>query len=264
MSNSRRREIGLPSSGLLAAIALALLGFSGGMAAAREPTIPLSELPGLGPQDPRGPVDGSAMPWAALGRVQTELGLRCTGTLIGPWTVLTAAHCLVAPRSNRFVQPSSVHFLLGYRQGSWKAQARAVAMQIGPGFDARTRLPHGADWALLTLDTSLGRAEGRLPLLREIPPQTPLMLGGYQQDRPELLMADIECRALGMMRRDDRILLVHNCGGTRGASGAPLLARNPGGGWAVAGVAVAMARRKALGVAVPAIAVRQDREQSAD
>ncbi|HEY8611639.1 MAG TPA: trypsin-like serine protease [Roseomonas sp.] len=245
----------------VAAAVLATLVLPARMAAANEPQIPKSELPGLGPRDPRQIADNDALPWSALGRVQTELGGRCTGTLIGPRTVLTAAHCLVAPRSGRLVQPSSVHFLLGYRHGSWKAQARAVAVTAGPGFDARTRSPASADWALLTLDDAIGTAGGSLLLLRDIAArQTPLMLGGYQQDRPEVLMADTDCHALGLMQRDRHPMLVHNCAGTRGASGAPLLARGPDGAWAVAGIAVAVARSQPLGIAVPAVVVSQERE----
>ncbi|WP_342452940.1 trypsin-like serine peptidase [Pararoseomonas indoligenes] len=233
--------------------ALALL--SAGPAAA-EPRIPLSVLPGLGAGDARRLVDADAPPWSSLGRVQTELGSRCTGTLIGPRTVLTAAHCLVAPRTGQLLRPSSVHFLLGYRQGTWKATARAASFRTGPGFDPRTRLPRGADWAVLTLDTPIAAAP--LPLLEEDPaPDQPVMLGGYQQDRPEVLMADTACRALGTAALDGLRLIVHGCAATRGASGAPLLARRPDGGWAVAGVSVAMALDVARGIAVPARALRE-------
>lgn len=234
-----------------------LFSVLGNAASAREPVIPRSELPGLGSADPRRFVDSGTMPWAALGRVQTELGSRCTGTLIGPRTVLTAAHCLVAPRSDRLVRPSSVHFLLGYRQGTWKGTARVASFVVGPGFDAVSRSPRSADWALLTLEAALGPGTA-LPLLSEIPATgMPVLLGGYQQDRPEVLMADTACQVLGLQQQAGGPLLVHGCAGTRGASGAPLLVERPGGGWAVAGIAVAVLRDRALGVAVPATVLRQ-------
>ena len=113
--------------------------------------------------------------------------------------------------------------------------------------------PLGADWALLTLDTPLG--EGRaLRLRRELPSAgTALMLAGYQQDRPEALLADTGCRALGLRRGARGLpLLAHGCAGTRGASGAPLLALGRDGAWEVVGVVAAVADNTAHGVAVPA------------
>jgi protease YdgD len=199
-------------------------------------------------------VDPAAAPWRALGRVQTELGGRCTGVLIAPDQVLTAAHCLVAPRSGQFVQPGSVHFLLGYNLGQWVATARVRSYARAPDY-VPLRGPVGADWAVLTLERPLGTPDRILPLLRQAPaPRTPVMLGGYQRDRPEVLMADAGCRLIGLQRRADAPpTLVHDCAATSGSSGAPLLARLPdGSGWGVVGVASATGRDVALGHAVPA------------
>jgi protease YdgD len=210
-------------------------------------------LPGIGADDPRRPANLRLAPWDALGRVQTELGGRCTGVMVAPDRVLTAAHCLIAPRSRNFVQPGSVHFLLGYDRGRWTAQARVREFITGEGYGADG--PIAADWALLTLERRIVEPRRVLPLLRTLPPpRTPVMLGGYQQDRPEVLMADADCRIIGAQRAaDGRPVMVHDCAGTRGASGAPLLAQLPdGGGWAVAGVLAAVNAEMALGYAVPA------------
>jgi protease YdgD len=213
-------------------------------------------LPGIGADDPRRPVNRAEPPWRALGRVQTELGSRCTGALIGPRQVLTAAHCLVAPRSGNFVQPGSVHFLLGYDRGASVAHARVTAFRAAPDY-VPGRGPAGADWAILTLDRAIGTPDRILPLLRDPPPpRTPVMLGGYQQDRPEMLMADTGCRLIGLQRHPGgERSLVHDCAGTRGASGAPLLARGADGGWGVIGVQAAVAPDIALGHAAPIGAV---------
>jgi protease YdgD len=220
--------------------------------AAAEPVL----RPGIGAADPRHPVDPEEAPWRALGRVQLEVGGRCTGVLIGPRLVLTAAHCLVAPRSRALVQPGTIHVLLGYDRGTARGHARATAYRVGPGFDPARNGPAPADWALLTLDTTLGTPDRILPLLSgPLPPRTPLMLGGYQQDRPEVPLADTACHLLGLSSSGSGAMLLHDCAGTRGSSGAPVLARDAAGGWAVAGIASRVAGSAAIGAAVPAAAI---------
>lgn len=241
-----------------AALLLALPAAAAAQGELRQ-SAPAMLRPGIGAEDPRRPADPEAEPWRALGRVQTELGTRCTGALIGPRSVLTAAHCLIAPRSAQFVQPGSVHFMLGYHLGHYDAHARVVSYALGPGFRPAPPGPAAADWAVLTLDRPVGTPGRILPLLRDPPPpRTPLMLGGYQRDRPEMLLADTGCRLLGLQRGGEP-LLVHDCAGTRGVSGAPLLARGPDGHWAIAGVASSVAADIALGRAVPAASVSPPR-----
>jgi protease YdgD len=76
------------------------------------------------------------------------------------------------------------------------------------------------------------------------------MLGGYQQDHPLLLMADIRCRIDGrFVDASGQLLLRDNCAGTRGVSGAPLLI-DRGGEWRVAAIEVALEMDSAHGAAV--------------
>lgn len=210
-------------------------------------------LPGVGAVDPRVTVDVDQPPWRGVVRVQTELGGRCTGFLVGPSVAITAAHCLASRQPGQFVRPGSVHVLSGYRDGRYAGQAIAVALRPAPGYDPqREDATAGADWAVLALSAPLGTADRVLRLAGTAATGgAAVVLGGYGQDRSERIEADLRCHVLGAASdAEGRPLLRHGCAATRGTSGAPLLSRGDGG-WRVVGVQIAGDARGAGGLAVP-------------
>ena len=206
--------------------------------------IPAPLPPGIRAQDPRVRVDPDAVPWRAVGKFQAatiNLRASCTATLVGPSTVVTAAHCLFNRRTQRNYPAGSLHFVIGYNSGRYAAHAVAIKMQIGVGYDPmRPKKTIGSDWALVSLDKSLGSPDRILPILAE-PTENgaKVTLGGYQQDHPLVLMADPECHIVGrFVDASKRLLLRDDCVGTNGVSGGPLLIYR-GGKWRVAAIEVA-------------------------
>jgi len=205
---------------------------------------PAPLLPGIGVHDPRIRIDPDVAPWRAVGKLQAaSMNLRalCTATLVGPSTVVTAAHCIYDRRVQRYFPPGSLHFLVGFTGGRYAGHAIGIGVKIADGYDpGRPKETVGSDWALVSLDKSLGLAGRVLSILSE-PPENgaKVVLGGYQKDHPLLLMADAQCRIVGrFVDAAGHLLLRHNCAATNGASGAPLLI-NRGGKWQIAAIEVA-------------------------
>jgi protease YdgD len=103
----RVRTVRSFQAALAAAIVLSAMAFLIGEALGGEETdgrgvTPIPLQPGIGAEDQRVRVDPEIVPWRAVGKLQaSSMNLResCTATLVGPSTVVTAAHCLFNRRT---------------------------------------------------------------------------------------------------------------------------------------------------------------------
>lgn len=181
--------------------------------------------------DKRHRVDVRQPPWLILGRLQTELGTRCTAFLIAPNVVMTAAHCLWLEESGNYVRPHSVHFLRAYHRGHYAAEARAIHVIVAPGFDpTRAIATAQADRATVILEHPMVASADIPPVLAPREGDHAAIVG-YEQDVPEVARGDLTCRITGILGR----LIRHDCVTTHGASGAPIMILRDGK-WAIGGM----------------------------
>jgi V8-like Glu-specific endopeptidase len=181
--------------------------------------------------------------WQAVGRVNAA-GYRtremCTGTLVAPDVVLTAAHC-VSGEDGLGPLPEEFTFVAGWLRGSAADSVAGASIWVHPKAYAEGALDVRYDLALLTLERAATVAPMRLA---EVPATPPFAIVAYSTRRPHMLSAAFTCDGQTLSA-----LLRLDCAVSHGNSGGPVLMRD-GDGWAVTAVISAMGQTGALAVPV--------------
>ncbi|GKY88223.1 trypsin-like serine peptidase [Sinisalibacter aestuarii] len=162
---------------------------------------------------------GDLLGWEAVGRLDLGGAGFCTGVLLAPDLVLTAAHCLADAQAQGSVE--GLRFRAGLADGVAIAEAKAARAVLHPAY-----LPGRITAETIQHDVGLVQLAEPIPAavaapygLRDLPRAgAPVAVVSYARGREDAPSRQAECTVVGRAQE----LLAFDCDVTFGSSGAPI------------------------------------------
>ncbi|KHA53857.1 trypsin-like serine peptidase [Sulfitobacter geojensis] len=193
-----------------------------------------------------------ALAWQSVGRLDIGRSGYCTGTLIAPDLVLTAAHCVY--QNGKLVTPANMTFRAGLTNGTAAAKRVVSQIEAHVGYTPN----RGYDLDNVRHDLALVRLSDPIPTHELNPfavfssaiPKGPVSVVSYGRGRSDALSRQNQCQVMGMRDR----LIVLDCDVTFGSSGAPVFTHLNGRAQiasVISGGGTSAGKEVAFGMALP-------------